>query len=145
MADLSGRPFVDALNSSFPHFLLLLQCVPHLKSFDEIDNIAAHAMAPPELTRGQSSVDRQGCTDDVGSFVRANEHGRVGNLFGGAHALGRNMCLEEICFVSFVCAKWLNIPVSTGPGPTMLTRTPVPASSMAADFVIPSTACLLPT
>ena len=28
---------------------------------------------------------------------------------------------------------------------TMLTRMPVPASSMAADFVMPSTACLLPT
>jgi hypothetical protein len=37
-------------------------------------------------------------------------------------------------------------PDQLGPErPTMLTRTPVPASSMAADFVMPSTACLLPT
>ena len=43
---------------------------------------------------------------------------------------------------SLVCAKRLNIPVSTGPGPTILTRTPVPASSIAADFVMPSTALL---
>src|ERR1700745_2743334 len=56
------------------------------------------------------------------------------------------MCVSrKFALFSCVCAKWLNIRVSVGPGPTMLTRTPVPASSMAADFVIPSTACLLPT
>src|SRR5712692_3561133 len=56
------------------------------------------------------------------------------------------MCVSrKFALFSFVCAKRLNIPVSVGPGPTMLTRTPVPASSMAADFVMPSTACLLPT
>src|SRR6266852_1899297 len=56
------------------------------------------------------------------------------------------MCASrKFALFSFVCAKRLNIAVSVGPGPTMLTRTPVPASSIAADFVIPSTACLLPT
>src|SRR6266481_5498444 len=56
------------------------------------------------------------------------------------------MCVSrKFALFCCVCAKWLNIRVSVGPGPTMLTRTPVPASSMAADFVIPSTACLLPT
>src|SRR5712692_7061015 len=56
------------------------------------------------------------------------------------------MCASrKFALFSGVCAKRLNIPVSVGPGPTMLTRMPVPASSMAADFVIPSTACLLPT
>jgi hypothetical protein len=52
---------------------------------------------------------------------------------------------RKFALFSLVCAKWLNIPVSTGPGPTMLTRTPLPASSIAADFVMPSTGCLLPT
>src|SRR5258707_7815705 len=56
------------------------------------------------------------------------------------------MCVSrKFALFCCVCAKWLNIRVSVGPGPTMLTRTPVPASSMAADFVMPSTACLLPT
>ena len=46
-----------------------------------------------------SSVDRQGRADDVGSLVRANKHDGIGNFFGGAHALGRNVGLEEIYFV----------------------------------------------
>src|ERR1700704_3493774 len=37
------------------------------------------------------------------------------------------------------------MPVSVVPGATTLTRTPVPATSSAADFVSPSTACLLAT
>ena len=82
--------------------------MPHLKSFDDIDNIAAHGLPfvvefldpwSPESARGHSSVDRQGRTDDVGSLVRANKHDGIGNFFGGAHALGRNVGLEEICFV----------------------------------------------
>jgi hypothetical protein len=56
------------------------------------------------------------------------------------------MCApRKFALFSFVCAKRVNIAVSVGPGPTMLTRTPVPASSIAADCVIPSTACFLPT
>src|SRR5580698_6650841 len=39
----------------------------------------------------------------------------------------------------------LNISVSTGPGATALTRTPKAIASSAADFVRPSTACLLAT
>src|SRR5260221_9491203 len=46
-----------------------------------------------------SSVDRQGCTDDVGCLVRANEDDGIGNFFGSADALVRNLCVEEICFV----------------------------------------------
>ncbi len=46
-----------------------------------------------------SSVDRQGCTDDVGCLVRANEHDGIGNFFGSADALVRNLCVEEIRFV----------------------------------------------
>src|SRR6266436_1304719 len=41
---------------------------------------------------------------------------------------------RKFALFSFVCAKWLNILVSTGPGPTMLTRTPVPASRLRDAF-----------
>src|SRR5260370_32050168 len=43
---------------------------------------------------------------------------------------------RKFALFSFVCAKWLNIRVSVGPGPTMLTRTPVPASPAAALHLI---------
>ena len=46
-----------------------------------------------------SSVDRQGCADDVGCLVRANEHDGARNFFGSADALVRNLGGEEICFV----------------------------------------------
>src|SRR5260370_21321278 len=65
--------------------------------------VVTHKKAPsgggPELVRGHSSVDRQGCTDDVGCLVRANEHDGICNFFGSADALVRNLCVEEICFV----------------------------------------------
>src|SRR5437016_5196494 len=83
--------------------------------------------------REHSPIHRQGCADDVGRLVRAYEHDGVGNLFGHSHALGRNVCLEEICLVFRRLRKAVKHPVSVGPGPTMLTRTPVPASSRAAD------------
>src|SRR6267378_2126800 len=41
--------------------------------------------------------------------------------------------------------KRSSMPVSVGPGATALTRTPEAAPSSAADLVMPSTACLLPT
>jgi hypothetical protein len=46
-----------------------------------------------------SSVDREGCADDVGCLVRGNEHDGICNFFGSADALVRNLCVEEICFV----------------------------------------------
>src|SRR5580704_6755442 len=46
-------------------------------------------------------------------------------------------------FLSGVPVKRSSIPVSIGPGATMLTRTPDAAASSAADLVSPSTACLL--
>src|SRR5258707_9695139 len=48
-------------------------------------------------------------------------------------------------FLSAVPVKRLSMPVSVGPGATALTRTPELAASSAADFVMPSTACLLAT
>src|SRR4029077_8982114 len=47
--------------------------------------------------------------------------------------------------LSSVSVKRVSIPVSVVPGATTFTRTPLPATSSAADLVIPSTACLLAT
>jgi hypothetical protein len=101
--------------------------------------------AASESAREHSSVDRKGCTDDVGRPVRANEHDGICDFFGSTHALCRNVCLEEICFVFLRLRKTVEHSRFCRTRPTMLTRTSVPASSMAADFVMPSTACLLPT
>jgi hypothetical protein len=65
-------------------------------------------------------------------------------FFGSADSLVRKLCLEEICFVFLRLRKAVEHSRFYRTGPTMLTRMPVPASSMAADFVMPSTACLLP-
>jgi hypothetical protein len=73
--------------------LLLIVFLSLLSFLDPFDQWS------PESARGHSSVDRQGRTDDVGSLVRANKHDGIGNFFGGAHALGRNVGLEEIYFV----------------------------------------------
>src|SRR4029453_10559870 len=53
--------------------------------------------------------------------------------------------LPSAAFLSAVPVKRLSMPVSVGPGATALTRTPELAASSAADFVMPSTACLLAT
>ena len=47
--------------------------------------------------------------------------------------------------LSSVPVKRVSNPVSIGPGATTLTRTPASATSSAAAFVSPSTACLLAT
>src|SRR6266446_3808508 len=52
--------------------------------------------------------------------------------------------LARAAFLSAVPVKRPSIPISVGPGATALTRTPELAASSAADFVTPSTACLLP-
>src|SRR6267143_7613 len=63
--------------------------------------------------------------------------------------VGRPIALSR-CIVSHIKQrvesfkyKRFSIPVSIGPGATMLTRTPEEAASRAADLVSPSTACLL--
>src|ERR1700682_2807174 len=50
---------------------------------------------------------------------------------------------DRAAFLSSEPVKRFSIPVSIGPGATMLTRTPDAAASSAADLVSPSTACLL--
>ena len=49
----------------------------------------------------------------------------------------------KLAFLSSVPVNRVSMPVPIGPGATTLTRTPAPAASRAADFVSPSTACLL--
>src|SRR6266446_1701519 len=49
----------------------------------------------------------------------------------------------RLAFLSALRVNRFSISVSTGPGATALTRTPNAAASSAADFVSPSTACLL--
>src|SRR5258707_12966421 len=61
----------------------------------------------------------------------------------GSPTRPRGTVLASAAFPSAVPLKRLSMPVSVGPGPTALTRTPERAPSSAADFVNPSTACLL--
>ena len=49
----------------------------------------------------------------------------------------------KLAFLSEVLVNRFSMAVSIGPGATMFTRTPDAAASSAADFVSPSTACLL--
>ena len=49
----------------------------------------------------------------------------------------------SLAFLPAVPVNRFSIGVSIGPGAMTFTRTPVPAASSAADFVNPSTACLL--
>src|SRR6266478_4975142 len=64
--------------------------------------------------------------------------------FGVARRLAGTVETSAALFAS-VLVKRVSMPVSVVPGATTFTRTPVPATSSAADFVIPSTACLLAT
>jgi hypothetical protein len=63
---------------------------------------------------------------------------------GAATRLTGTMETSAALFSSML-VKRVSIPVSVVPGATTLTRTPVPATSSAADLVSPSTACLLAT
>jgi hypothetical protein len=58
---------------------------------------------------------------------------------------GVGMAARKSALRYFASMNRLSIPVSTGPGPTMLARTPVRATSIAANSVSPSIACLLAT
>src|SRR6266404_5437327 len=64
-------------------------------------------------------------------------------ISSGAPSRWSGTVATKPAFLSSVPVKRLSIPVSIGPGATALTRTPRPATSIAADLVSPSTACLL--
>src|SRR5260370_40952569 len=64
-------------------------------------------------------------------------------ISAGVPARLRGTPATNPAFLSAVPVNRLSIPVSTGPGAMALTRMPDAAPSRAADFVNPSTACLL--
>src|SRR5437868_15286166 len=97
---------------------------------------------PPWSARGLAAVGGEDLASHEGSRGGLKEHDGASNLvrLGHApqwHSRGQRRLL------SAVPVKRLSIPVSVGPGATALTRTPKRAASSAADFVMPSTACLL--
>src|SRR5580704_5233183 len=64
-------------------------------------------------------------------------------ISAGSPTRPRGTVLVSAAFLSELPVKRLSMPVSVGPGAMALTRTPDLAPSSAADFVRPSTACLL--
>src|SRR5580704_6615957 len=97
-------------------------------------HIAYRADLPPS-TRYEAPVMNEALSDARNVMVLAISSGLPTRLSGTVAA--------RLAFLSVVPVKRFSIPVSTGPGETMLTRTPDAAASRAADFVSPSTACLL--
>jgi hypothetical protein len=87
-----------------------------------------------------------------GKDLPGHERGRVGsekddrasNFIGLADPTERNLRRQRRLFWGLP-VKRSSMLVSIGPGATALTRTPKAAPSSAADLVMPSTACLLPT
>ena len=68
----------------------------------------------------------------------------AGNLLGRSDAANRGLCHNRFFHLGLPLPKARsNISVWIGPGDTLLTRTPCPANSSAADFVRPMTANLL--
>src|ERR1700704_3239624 len=92
------------------------------------------AVLPPS-TRYEAPVMNDALSDARNLMAAAISSGFPTRLSGTVPA--------RLAFLSAVPANRLSIPVSIGPGATMLTRTPDLAASSAADLVSPSTACLL--
>ena len=65
-------------------------------------------------------------SEEINRMARAISSGVPMRLSG--------MAARKAALPCFVPVNRLSIPVSMGPDPTMLTRTPVPATSIAADF-----------
>src|SRR5947207_9186655 len=89
----------------------------------------------PPSTRYDAPVMNDALSDARKTMVSAISSGLPTRLSGTVAA--------RPAFLSSVPVKRFSIPVSIGPGATMLTRTPDEAASSAADLVSPSTACLL--
>src|SRR6202171_4022704 len=92
------------------------------------------AVLPPS-TRYDAPVMNDALSDARNRMVWAISSGLPTRLSGTVAA--------RAAFLSLVPVKPFSIPVSIGPGATMLTRTPEEAASRPADLVSPSTACLL--
>src|SRR5216684_4712092 len=94
-----------------------------------------HLADLPPSTTYDAPVMNEALSDARNMMVWAISSGLPTRLSGTVAA--------KPAFLSAVPAKRLSIPVSIGPGATMLMRTPDEAASSAADLVSPSTACLL--
>src|SRR5580704_19530393 len=94
-----------------------------------------HLAVLPPSTRYDAPVTNDALSDARNKMVWAISSGRPTRLSGTVAA--------SAAFLSAVPVNRFNIPVSMGPGATMLMRTPDAAASRAADLVRPSTACLL--
>src|ERR1700739_3921538 len=89
----------------------------------------------PPSTRYEAPVMNEALSEARNLMVLAISSGLPTRLSGTVAA--------RLAFLSAVPVKRFSIPVSIGPGATVLTRTPEAAASSAADLVSPSTACLL--
>ena len=72
----------------------LLQCLRAPLSQTLVRSLVSHRSEAPGyggLACDHPSVDCQGCSDNVGSLVRTNEHDGIGNFFGSADTLVRNL------------------------------------------------------
>ena len=94
-----------------------------------------HVAVLPPLTPDDLAGDER-------RFARSEKGDGVGDLFRFRASFQRNGGNKRGLFVCAPTSR-SNIAVSVGPGATALTRTPNAAASRAADFVSPSTACLL--
>src|SRR5580700_9404263 len=94
-----------------------------------------HRAVLPPSTRYDAPVINDALSDARNMMVWAISSGLPTRLSGTVAA--------KPAFLSAVPVNRFSIPVSIGPGATMLTRTPDAAASSAADLVSPSTACLL--
>src|SRR5580658_154280 len=94
-----------------------------------------HRAVLPPSTRYDAPVTNDALSDARNMMVWAISSGLPTRLSGTVAA--------KLAFLSGVPVKRSSIPVSIGPGATMLMRTPDAAASSAADLVSPSTACLL--
>src|SRR5260370_23274499 len=94
-----------------------------------------HRAVLPPSTKYDAPVMNEALSDARNMMVWAISSGLPTRLSGTVAA--------KLAFLSAVPVKRFSIPLSIGPGSTMLTRTPDAAASIAADLVSPSTACLL--
>src|SRR5258705_12817619 len=100
-------------------------------------NPRGHRAVLPPATAIVAPVMKDALSDDRNKIDSAISSGLPMRLSGTPEI--------KPAFLSSLPVNLVSIPVSIGPGATALTRTPEADASSAADFVRPSTACLLAT
>ena len=143
---LLHTPWLDAFRLTLPGALLL----GHVFSLWNIVAYGAGILFGMLLDRVVTPRSRSGLAAvDGDDLSREERHlSEAVNTMPAAISSGRparfiGTPATSPAFRSALPVKRLSIPVSTGPGAAALTRTPNAAPSSAADFVRPSTACLL--